>query len=41
MKHKTSPSSLRRLTRDLLQARCLFLLASLGTVDFSVNGRAD
>jgi len=32
MKHKTSPSSLRRLTRDLLQARWLFLLASLGTV---------
>ena len=32
MKHKTSPSSLRRLTRDLLQARWIFLLASLGTV---------
>ena len=32
MKHKTPPSSLRRLTRDLLQARWLFLLASLGTV---------
>ena len=32
MKHKTSPSILRRLTRDLLQARWLFLLASLGTV---------
>ena len=32
MKHKTSPSSLRRLTQDLLQARWLFLLASLGTV---------
>ena len=31
-KYKTSPSSLRRLTRDLLQARLLFLLASLGTV---------
>ena len=33
MKHKTSSSSLRRLTRDLLQARWLFLLASLVTVD--------
>jgi len=32
MKHKTPPSSLRHLTRDLLQARWLFLLASLGTV---------
>ena len=32
MKHKTSSSSLRRLTRDLLQSRWLFLLASLGTV---------